>query len=378
MKSLVKNIGSKALVLYVFLFDWPHEMVSEKLPCNINSLLYQLPKSIHAVSAPLAPVETALAPLVHSQSLTLVLAEVATVGVPCRPLVVSVSVLLAIEEIAFVDLSYLQDQLASSVLHVVLPLAVVDVSILVLVGSLEAEVVSELAAEYIAVEKDEFSLHLLVAAPDAAEDSAFAEVVGASALLLALLEVADVVVLVDVLEVALAVRHVVEELSRVGAAVAVDHASLAVLAVVLEGADVVVPGELVEVVAAALPDAVAPLALVELLLAVVDAVAVLEVVLPGAVVVGHAVVVEVDALALHHAVVDQSVVDLPVGEDVDALAVEDVALPRAQEDVSALVGVDALPLPQLARSVDLPHVDAAIRVVDFDYVSDVSQPLEEL
>ncbi len=207
------------------------------------------------------------------------------------------------------------------------PLPIVKVSILVLVGALVAQVVLEGAIEDVTVEEDKLALHLLVIVPSAGEDCALAEVVSPPPLLLPFMEVAHVLVLIHELESALAVGDVVNKLARIGAAVSIDHPSPAVLAVVLEAADVIVLREFIEVVSVALPSSVGPLAFVEFFLAVIDAVAVLEVVLPGAVVVGHAVVVEVDALAFHDAVVDESIVDLSVGEDVDALTVEDVALP---------------------------------------------------
>jgi hypothetical protein len=213
------------------------------------------------------------------------------------------------------------------VLHVFLPLAIVEVSILVLVCPLIAQVVLKGAIEDITIEQDQLTVKLLIIAPSATEDSAFAKVVCPSALLLSLVEVAHEFIFIHEFESTLTMGNIIHELSRIGAAVSIDHPPSPVFAVVLEAANVIVFGELIEVISVALPGSVGPLALIELLLAVVDTITMFQVVLPSPVIIGDAVVVEVDALALHDTVVDESVVDLSVGEDVDALSVEDVPLP---------------------------------------------------
>ena len=159
------------------------------------------------------------------------------------------------------------------------------------------------------------------------EDGAFAEVISASAFLLALLEVAHVFVLVEILEASLAVGQVIDEFPGIAAAIAVDHPPFALFMVVMEQTDVIVLGDLVDMIPVSFPHAIAPLAFVQLIFAVVNAIAVFEVVLPGSIVVGNPVVVEVDSSALHDSVVDQPVEDLSIREDIDALSVEDVILP---------------------------------------------------
>ena len=159
------------------------------------------------------------------------------------------------------------------------------------------------------------------------EYGAFAEVISASAFLLALLEVAHVFVLVEILEASLAVGQVIDEFPGIAAAIAVDHPPFALFMVVMEQTDVIVLGDLVDMIPVSFPHAIAPLAFVQLLFTVVNAIAVFEVVLPGSIVVGNPVVVEVDSSALHDSVVDQPVEDLSIREDIDALSVEDVILP---------------------------------------------------
>ena len=159
------------------------------------------------------------------------------------------------------------------------------------------------------------------------EDGAFAEVISASAFLLALLEVAHVFVLVEILEASLAVGQVIDEFPGIAAAIAVDHPPFALFMVVMEQTDVIVLGDLVDMIPVSFPHAIAPLAFLQHIFAVVNAIAVFEVVLPGSIVVGNPVVVEVDSSALHDSVVDQPVEDLSIREDIDALSVEDVILP---------------------------------------------------
>ena len=148
----MKNIGFQVLILDLFLLNRSDEVVSKKLSCDVHSLFDQLSKSVHAVTAPFTFVETAFAPLVHSQSLSLVFTENSIISVPWGPFVETVTVLLSIQKLPFVDLSDLKDQLSSTVLHILSPLAVVYITILILVSSLETHVVSESANEDISVE----------------------------------------------------------------------------------------------------------------------------------------------------------------------------------------------------------------------------------
>ena len=172
--------------------------------------------------------------------------------------------------------------------------------------------------------------------------------------------------------------HIICKISRIGAAISIDQPSFAVLAVILEGANVVILGDLVEVVTVALSHSVHPLSLIELFFAVVDAVAMLEVVLPGAIVVSNSIVIKINALTLHHSVADDSVVDLSIGEDVYSLSVKDITLPRPKIYISALVCINPLAFSQLAGTVDLSDVYASVGVVNFYYIGDTFESLEEL
>lgn len=76
-----------------------------------------------------------------------------------------------------------------------------------------------------------------------------------------------------------------------------------------------------------LSNSIAPLSFIELLITVVNAIAMLQVILPSTIIVCHSIIIEINALALHDSIIDESVIDLSIGEDVDALAMEDISLP---------------------------------------------------
>lgn len=148
--------------------------------------------------------------------------------------------------------------------------------------------------------------------------------------------------------------------------------------IVMERSDVIVFGDLVDMVPISLSDSIVPLPFIQLFLTVVDAISMLQVILPSSIIICHPVVVEVDASALHHSVIDQPIEDLPIREDVDPLAMENIILPRTEVDIPTLIRINPLTLSQLSGCVELTNVDTAIWVGYFHDIADGFQALEEL
>lgn len=146
-------------------------------------------------------------------------------------------------------------------------------------------------------------------------------------------------------------RKVIDKLSGVAAPITINHPSFSVFMIVMERSDVIVFGDLVDMVPISFTNTVVPVSFIQLFLTVVDAIAMFEVTLPGPIIICHSVIIEVDASALHHSVIDESVEDLPICEDIDALTVKNIILPRTKIDIPTLIRINSFTLSQLGGVV---------------------------
>ena len=142
-------------------------MVSKEYSNDIDSSFYQPSDSIHPVSFPFSSVSSTVVPIIHTESLSLILDKIAIVRVICRPAIVPFSVLHPFGEVAYVFSPVHHGQFSESSFEIVFPISFVHIAIFVEVGPMESFIVPESASEKISVEKDQFALNFGIVFPPA-------------------------------------------------------------------------------------------------------------------------------------------------------------------------------------------------------------------
>lgn len=214
------------------------------------------------------------------------------------PFIDAESVLAAIGKITFIFLMIAKNQFSFPILEVICPLSVIDVSIGIFVDALIALVVAKSASEGITIEKNEITFNFLISHPSTIEHAALSKEVCSLSIFLPLFEAALIDVLIGILQNALSMRQVVEEVPLVSAAIFVAYFSFSILVILLEFTFIGVAFCFIEKRAFAFFFAISPASVIILFSAAKLAQSVLQVVFPFTFIVSRSFVVVVYAVSI--------------------------------------------------------------------------------
>lgn len=130
---------------------------------------------------------------------------------------------LSLYKLPFISLAIFQIQSSITIFNLVFPRAFVEITVSIAVFTLVALVVFEDAGEDVAVEEGLLTLDFGVVLPYAAEYGALAEEVVALAVLLALVELSNILVLVGILKIPHPMWHIIGKLTCIRTTILIHY-----------------------------------------------------------------------------------------------------------------------------------------------------------
>lgn len=260
----------------------PFEVISEKLPDHIHTVLDQSAKTVHPVCFPFSLVDAAIVPVIFTQTFSFVVSKVSLVSVTIFPGIRTLAVFLALKELSLVLLPVFEIKFSETIFKIVFPGALVDIAIPVSILSLMTLIVEEYSTEDVSVKKSELAFYLLIVFPSTAEDSSFAEEVVAFAMLFSLEELSNILVLVGVLEISNSMRKFSIKLTRIDTSIGIDHTSFSLFDAFSKLSNVNIVLAIIFFISIPMFQSFFPLSLIVFVLLAENSSPVLQVVLPRA------------------------------------------------------------------------------------------------